>query len=524
MGTEYNLLSKIKDTVDNARNEISGYVCFQGLDKSLSAIPQRMAEPMQLAIVGKISSSKSTLVNTILGQPEVVRTGAMEETWNVSWLKYGDPQGDIIVKYKDGTQENVSRNQWAEWANRDRTENEKLKNSVLYIEVTYNHEVLKNINIIDTPGLDSFYRSDSKNTLDFLKFVKPDAVIMLFSKSINADTLSVIEDFRQGIGAGFSPINTLGIMSKIDDIWISDPESEPLVEATRVINGLMSQEVVKNTLFNIFPISALVALSAYRITLQDIDLMRQLSMMEEGFLTRIFKSEKRFVQDYPEVSVSPAQREYLLATYGRYVIWVIIEQLKQNEDVSLGEIRETLLKKSGFNPFSDILSNHFGERSSLIKIYSSIFSISSTCRTLYADHRLNPAEKLIISKVTKNVDELIRTLILSFNIIDISTLYYKGELDIDEPDFEELRRINGEFGVSCQSRLNMGDNQSVEDMIQKSISRIEYWTIIYNTEGIEFPSEAAFYKLMINTYILLLKDMQSAKQKLDSASFFLFGR
>lgn len=524
MESEYNLLAKIKDTIESARKEITGYACFQGLDKELSTIPQRMDEPMQLAIVGKISSSKSTLVNTILGEAEVVRTGAMEETWNVSWLKYGDPQGDIVVKYKNGTHENIRRNQWVEWANRDRTENEKLKNSVLYIEVTYNHEVLKNINIIDTPGLDSFYRSDSKNTLDFLKQVKPDAVIMLFSKSINADTLSVIEDFRQGIGAGFSPINTLGVMSKIDDIWVSDPESEPLIEATRVINGLMSQEVVKNTLFNIYPISALTALSAYRITLQDIDLIQQLSAMDDSVLSRIFKSEKRFVQDYPEISVSSTQREYLLTTYGRYVIWLIIEHFKQNGEISLEEIKKTLLQKSGFNPFSDILSSHFGKRSSLIKIYSSIFNISSACRVLYADHRLNLAEKLIIGKITKEIDQLIRTLTLSFNIIDISTAYYAGELDVNEQNFEELRRINGEFGVSCQSRLDMKDDQSVANMIQKAIGRIEYWTIIYNTEGVEFPSEAGFYKLMINTYILLLKDMQSAKQKFDSASFFLFGR
>ena len=37
---------------------------------------------MQLAIIGKISSSKSTLVNAILGKDGVMATGQMEVTYN----------------------------------------------------------------------------------------------------------------------------------------------------------------------------------------------------------------------------------------------------------------------------------------------------------------------------------------------------------------------------------------------------------------------------------------------------------
>ena len=62
---------------------------------AIENVRKRMTEPMQLAIVGRISSSKSTLVNAILGKPEVVRTGHEAETFNVSWLKYGDDKSPI---------------------------------------------------------------------------------------------------------------------------------------------------------------------------------------------------------------------------------------------------------------------------------------------------------------------------------------------------------------------------------------------------------------------------------------------
>ena len=69
------------------------------IDRATSTIDQ----PMQLAIIGKISSSKSTLVNAILGKDELLPTGRKEVTFNVCWLKYGDPRADVIIHHKDGT-------------------------------------------------------------------------------------------------------------------------------------------------------------------------------------------------------------------------------------------------------------------------------------------------------------------------------------------------------------------------------------------------------------------------------------
>jgi len=80
---------------------------------SIERVRERMKEPMQIAIVGRISSSKSTLVNAILGKPEVVRTGHEAETFNVSWLKYGDNKAPIKVHLRDGNQVNVPREDWS---------------------------------------------------------------------------------------------------------------------------------------------------------------------------------------------------------------------------------------------------------------------------------------------------------------------------------------------------------------------------------------------------------------------------
>ena len=123
------------------------------LRETLAASRQKLNEPMQLAIVGKISSSKSTLVNAILGKEEVMSTGQMEVTYNVGWLKYGSPQNDIIIHHKDGTPDlHKSPQDFHDWTV-DNEGKKELINNVSYIETFDDAEILRDINIIARPDL-----------------------------------------------------------------------------------------------------------------------------------------------------------------------------------------------------------------------------------------------------------------------------------------------------------------------------------------------------------------------------------
>lgn len=529
MDGEFNILARITALAREAQEDLSGS-CFEDLRQAFARIPERLASPMQLAIVGKISSSKSTLVNAILGQPEVVRTGAMEETWNVSWLKYGDPEGDVVVHYKKGTSERISRKEWGEWANRKRDDNEQLRDTVSYIEVTSDQEILKQINIIDTPGLDSFYGTDSRNTLDFLRQVRPDAVIMLFAKSINADTLGIIEDFRQGVGNGFLPINAMGVMSKIDEIWASDPELDPLREAHRVIDGLRSQEVVRNTLFDIYPVTAMLALCVSSATEEDLRLFKALSRLDGERFKRLLKSERRFLAAYEDVEVSEERRAELLAKYGRYGIYLVVEYLRRNgEDASLEGMRQMLLQKSGFDAFMKVVREHFGERAALIKNYSSLYALSVRChqegdRLCRRSDSASIANRLLLNKVLRKVDEVMEVLYVEFQKVDFLIEMYEGKLELEEEEYEELRRVCGEYGASCLNRIGLPEGATVGEMVSKVSERLEYWMGNYNSVGILFPSRARFMKLFIDSYRLLLNDIRTAQCKLDAASRFLYGK
>ena len=128
-----NTISYINEQLYNtlvASKEILGG-CSQEISNCLDTAINKLNAPIQLAIIGKISSSKSTLVNAILGASNIVATGKAELTYNVNWLKYGSLDDDIKIVFKDLTYDIKPRKEWTRLANRlsdeEAIENEELK-------------------------------------------------------------------------------------------------------------------------------------------------------------------------------------------------------------------------------------------------------------------------------------------------------------------------------------------------------------------------------------------------------------
>lgn len=470
---------------------------------------ERLMQPMQLAIIGKISSSKSTLVNALLGQAEVVRTGQMEETFNVSWLKYGDSDANINVVFKDGHISSVSRQDWANWASHQ-GKNE-LKENVKYIEVFYNHEILKNINIIDTPGLDALSQIDSKNTIEFLKEVHPDAVVMLFTKSIAESTLSVLQDF-QNVGTGdfnLSALNAIGVLSKADTIWSAmEPDKDIIGIGNRVIKTTLYDKYpeVRKSLFSIMPVSSLMGLSASTLDEQDFSSLKQLSSIDEGILLEMLSSPDFFCDEDYSFGISSTERKRLYDKFGLYGVYILIDSLRRNEDATTYFLSELLRLKSGFGKFFLTVQSHFGNRATLIKSQSILQRILN---------EINNA-KVVCSgedyNVVAQVENLIVSTLLSLHEYkewEFLSKYYDGKLDIPAEDADEFICLCGEKGYSAAERLGI-NNATPEKLLEKATNRALYWQKQYNIYSVIEPEMAEFYKLLISSYNLLLIEIRNA--------------
>ena len=487
-----------------------------GLDIIASTI-QRIVDnidaPMQLAIIGKVSSSKSTLVNAILGKEDVVGTGQMEETFNVSWLKYGPSDSDIKVQFKDGTYRYVPRKDWKLWSGQEQN---TLKDKVKYLEVTYDHEILKNINIIDTPGLDSAKGTDSRNTIDFLTEVRPDAIIVVFTKGLAQSTMDVVKEFQSSRINSFSisPLNAVGLLSKTDYFWkVSERNIRPNLKAKEVINGNIFAlfPEVKQSLYTILPICSMLGLVSKTMEESDIELFKKLAKTSDSDLHEMLHSVSDFTDDYFSTELSVSERKYLHQKFGLYGIYEAI-QLSRVQDITKSSLKDLYGVVSGYKEFENILYSHFGQRSFLIKTQSASHMISSSCDCQRTVSKTNDSLRSI-----DEIQEEVLTCLMSifeYKQLNFLSKIYDNCMNItDNAAIEEYKRVCGEYGTSVIEKLNLQGKPSYEELESISCKRCRDWNAKYQMSYYKSKDTAELYHMISDSYDILTKDIKKLKQE-----------
>ena len=158
------------------------------LIEKLSSLHVRAKEPMKVAITGQFSSGKSTFLNALLSK-NILPTGITPVTSKVNYIKYGD-ELKIKIRYVDGREEFQSVEHIAKFTDQ-RGEVEEIEYLTLYVPLS----LLKEVEFVDTPGLNSQAITDTTTTQKVLKEV--DGIIWL-SLIDNAGKLSeakVLEEY-----------------------------------------------------------------------------------------------------------------------------------------------------------------------------------------------------------------------------------------------------------------------------------------------------------------------------------------
>ena len=494
-------------------------------EKSLPALADvfkksvaKLNEPMQLAILGKISSSKSTLVNAILGKKEIMATGQKEVTYNVGWLKYGDPSSDIIIHHKDGTSvEKKNRDEFEKWTT-DCSSSEI--DNISYVEIFDDAEILKDINIIDTPGLDALRGKDSQNTLDFISKVRPDAVIMLFTHSVSENVLDIVSKYNTG--SSFNPLNAIGILSKIDVLWQEDFErakSALEIGKKMVTNRMRKDSMLKRTLFNLYPISALLFLASSTLKQETFNKVKLLSESDDSTLKTAFKSVPKFLDSCVNIPLKDTERINLINQLGLYGVFIVTNLLRKHPGLSFEEVKAILHKESGADDFMKVLHNHFGSRARLIKL-ESIYQ----CLNQEIDNAQRNINDATLSRVLIKTKGKLRNLFSSLmhEHLEYETLnrIYNGELLLDNDYKEELLALWGEVGFSAPERMKMPVGTQPAELVAKSLEREKFWRQNITLEP--DPEEREWMNIALKSYTLLRNAIVGMSYQYEQSKAFLF--
>ena len=352
------------EIVSSVGPEVAGQVRYIG---------DRLSEPLRVAIAGRLKAGKSTLVNALIGR-RVAPTAAGECTRVVTRFRYG-PADRVDVVGRDGSRRSLPLDD-------DGMIPQRLgvpAASVAYVDVALTSDRLRDLTVVDTPGLASAdtmvsaraEQAVGTSTAPFDAGIDSDssaevaaaeAVVYVFTQAVRADDVQALEAFRAASARlQSSPINALGVFGKVDtlvggagDPW---PTAGPLAAQQAALLARTVAEVV--------PVAGLLAETAEagRLTSSDVAWLRELATAPDlGVLLAsvdLFRSRP---------SAVPAERrERLLGLLDLYGIGFAVAQLAADPHLGTGELVRRLGAASGFPRLRATVDSTLRWRSDAIK-------------------------------------------------------------------------------------------------------------------------------------------------------------
>lgn len=307
---------------------------------------RRLDGPLCLAVVGRVSSGKSTLVNALVGRV-VSPTAAAEKTRMLVRLRHG-PTERIDAEQQDGSLTPVSMGPSGQLpdtlpqAGTVRQLHVQLPTSSLPPDVV----------VLDTPGLSSGNDLNSARTRAVLQAsdvngdlsgagpgLHVDALLLVLSRAVNADD---VEHLRSWVG-GATPLNALGVLTRVDQLGGRDP----LRDGSRVgASGLASTQL-RNRLACLVPVAGLLAEATGAGTLDGrlIAALQEVAAEPESTVLSATSSDPAFVQFCDQIGLSADTSRQLTASIGMWGVRQATGALR--EGVPAWQLRDELSGRSG---------------------------------------------------------------------------------------------------------------------------------------------------------------------------------
>ena len=481
---------KIEQFFDSALSTCELLPELAGFCQHLQLAQQQLEAPMRVAIVGIAKAGKSTFMNAVLGE-YVVFTDEEEATFNVSKFTYAE-QKSLLIHYKE-TGRAVEPKPFEDLKQltvRDKERWDYLS-SIKYVEVFYPNPILKLFSLIDTPGLESAFGTDSDNTQEFmstnqqylsiygaelaaatqLEAQRADAVIYLFDRSLAQVDQDFLKKFSGEDLATISPLNAIGGLTQIDKLFFNIDKNESLMTiAKEVVEALPS--IAQSLFYQIQPISGFLAWGAQSITDREWGILAELAKIPQPKMNNLLFSYDSFIKPDKSVNVSIEDRKIIRERLNIYGISLVYGSLIRGVS-ERSEIVDLLLKESGVADLIAVIKSHFGNRAHIVKLNTVFNQLQDHAKKGRRELDGEPERALaqILSSLQKITSQE-----NSFKELEVLHDYYDHKLaDFSTEEAQELLCITGENGNSCAAKLSLPSDASTREMLLKAIAGMNKW-------------------------------------------------
>lgn len=451
----------------------------------LREVLRRLSAPLQVAVAGRISSGKSTLVNALIGR-RVAPTGIGECTRLVTRFQYGTVDR-VEVVWHDGRRQAlpfeadgvIPASLGVDLA------------EVSHLEAYLTNAVLRDLTVIDTPGLGSLDAAAVARTESVLgtgRHRKPDdgggdgeeldavsasavagaeAVLYVVTQAVRADDQQVLAAFSAATaGREAGPVNAIAVLNKADTVA---PESADgaVGEVWRAARLLAEKQLraLKPRVATVLPVVGLLAETTETgtFTAADAAALRDLAGLEPGVRDTMLVSADLFTAW--EAPVPPATRARLLERLDLYGIRCALDALADDPELTAGALHRRLLAACGLRELRAKLDGVFRARADGIKAAAALASITALAHAsgdAAERRRVHDAIEALLAKPEAH----------QLRLLEALTLVSSGAVTMPEDLAEEVLRVGSTADVAEQLDL---PGRPLRDLAGYALERAGWW-------------------------------------------------
>lgn len=480
-----------------------------GLDEVL----RRLSAPLQLAVAGRLKSGKSTLVNALIGR-RVAPTAVGECTRLVTRFQYGTVDR-VEVVFHDGRRQalpfdsdgGIPADLGADF------------DEVSHLEAYLTNAVLRDLTVIDTPGLGSLDATSVRRAQRYLgagpavdsdqldpvsrdAVIGAEAVLYVVTDTVRADDQQALASFTAATAAREAgPLNVLAVLNKVDMVEpgsVAGAAGDLWSAATLL--AARQAELLRPRVADVLPMVGLLAETAETggFTSAHADLLRKLAEWDSATRDVRLLSADLFVSG--DSAVSQADRARLLELMDLHGVRRAMEAIDADPRITAGALRRVLLDASGLAPLLVRLESVFRARADGIKASAALASLTALARTCE-----NADEQ---QRVRDGVETLLaRPQAHQLRLMEALTQVTSGVVAMPADLGDEVLRIGGVAGGGvAEIAAQLGRQaDSPQELADHALERAGWWRS-FATVGAT-PAQSRVAHVVHRAYFLIWQQL-----------------
>lgn len=427
----------------------------------IAAACARFDEPVRVALAGRVKAGKSTVLNALLGEP-LAPTDASECTTLVTWYHHGATPRVLAHLAGEHTPIEVPFRRATGPVDVDL--GGVPIERVDHLEVQWPLEALRDVVLIDTPGVDSLTATAAGRTLAALAPADERAgvadVIVYLLRHVHGADIRFLEAFRHDDLGVASPLHGVAVLGRADEVGVARPDA--MVQAARVASRYERDPRLRRRCHTVVPVAGLLAEGATTLTHAEFTALSSLAdAVGTGAAPDLVLDADSLTAETepPPGGAGASVRRELVRRLGLFGVRRSIAAIASGEAPTSVALARLLRADSGIDRLSATLTAQLTGRRDLLKVRAAFGVLADVLAGAAAPNELVDRFEML----TANAHALREARLLE-GLRD-------SEVDLEAADVDRAERLLG--AGTAAARLGLADDADaavLRDVVEREIA------------------------------------------------------